>query len=117
MWKKILNWLGRRSSAALPRPALPPKLAVQLTDPEWPDKLKRLQDRLANTPDEDPTMVGLIGLIDAFIRSELEPTVSSGLDDAEVHRLRGRLGMLIDFKAELLKLWRDVKTQAKNQDA
>jgi len=88
-------------------PRLAPRASILLTDPAWPDKLNALRDRLSNTQPGDALMDGLLGLLDAFVRAELDPLTTAGLDDAEVNRLRGRVGMLLDLKAELTKLWRE----------
>ena len=88
---------------------------LKLTDPEWPMKLQKLRDRLELLGDDDELMQGLIGLLDANVRVEMEPLTSPLADDAEVNRLRGRLGMLLDFKAELLKVWHEARHAAQER--
>jgi hypothetical protein len=85
-------------------PFLKRPVTLRLEDPKWPEQLAALRERLAFTPPQDPLWAGVIGLIDANIRAEMEPALSAGLSTEEAHRFRGRLGMLLDLKRELLRL-------------
>lgn len=88
-----------------PTPPLP--LALTLTDPNWPAKLRALRETLAVTPPDHPLVAGFLGLLDQNVLSELGPSVQPGLSDAERHRFAGRLGILLDVKSDFQKLHRD----------
>lgn len=88
-----------------------PAVSVALTDPAWPATLQRLKEQLAVTRPEDPLLAGFLGLIDANVRAELPPSTVPGLPNEEAHRFRGRIGMLLDLKADLEKLHRECVAQ------
>ncbi len=67
-------------------------------------EFKRLLQAL---PPGAPLWTQLLALLDAYVLSESVGLASPGLDDAEAHRFRGRIGMLLDLKAELDRLHRE----------
>jgi len=101
----MLNWLRKSNGADAKFPST--------NDPQWDAKLLALKERLSTTLPDDALMTGLLGLIDANIRVELTPLTDAGLPDAEVHRLRGRIGMLRDLRNELDALWREAREKPK----
>ncbi len=69
--------------------------------------LAALKRRLAVMPAEDDLWPRLLALLDAYVVSETKPLAGAGLDDAEAHRLRGRVGMLLDLKGDLENVRRE----------
>ena len=94
---------GRKQAVSTP---------LRVTDPDWPATLAALRVRLAATPKDDALLRGILALIEANVRTELDPLTAPGLDEAEVNRLRGRLGMCLDLKAEIEKLHREAQQEA-----
>lgn len=76
----------------------------------------RFKARIMGLAEDDPLWPQLLGLVDACVESELGPLVISGLPDAEAHRLRGRVGMLMDFKADLEKVWAETHPKAAGKE-
>lgn len=68
---------------------------------------EKFKQRLRGMAQDDPLWPQLIALMEAFSRTETGPLVAPGLDDAEAHRLRGRVGMCLDLRDELMKLWNE----------
>lgn len=66
--------------------------------------LERFQRALRGVPLDDELWPQLLALLDAYAMTEARAAASPGLDDAEAHRLRGRIGMCYDLKADLERL-------------
>lgn len=90
------------------------KLYFELDSKEWPKQLKRLREILSSTPPDNEIMQGVIGLVDAEVRVELRASVEPGLSETEAKRFQGRLGMLLDFKHDLQRIWDEAREQAAN---
>lgn len=88
-----------------------PGVEFRLEDPAWKGKLAALKQQLALLPAEHPVLVGMTGLIERNVATELEVSVRPGVSDADRHRFAGRLGMLLDLKAEWEKLQREAKAK------
>lgn len=67
--------------------------------------LEALNARVRGLALDDPLWPQLRALLRANVWTELDALASPGLDDAETHRLRGRVGMLMDFEKELEEVW------------
>ena len=80
--------------------------ALRLADPGWQQTLADLRARLAGTVENDAFYAGVLGLLGANARVELEPLCAAAVPDAEIHRLRGRVAAFMDARTELEKLWR-----------
>lgn len=65
----------------------------------------KLEARLRGMASDDPLWPQLLALLDATVATETSALVQHGLDDTEVNRLRGRVGMLVDLKSELQGAW------------
>jgi hypothetical protein len=72
-------------------------------DPAWPAKYEIWSARLAGFPEGDPFWNGLLALLDQYVISELAASVTPGLSSDEAHRFRGRLGMLLDLRHDLVQ--------------
>lgn len=91
-----------------PKPSAP---ILALTDPHWAATLHAFREQLAVTQPTDPLWAGVLGLLDANLRVELNPVATPGLSSEEAHRFRGRIGMLLDLKAEMEKLHREARAE------
>ena len=92
------------------------KTQIRLDSATWPAALKALRERLATTSPTDPLWRGVLELIEANIRTELEPLTAPGLDPDSISRQRGRVSMLVDLKAELERLYAEVQADRLNKD-
>jgi len=90
MLAQLLNKLKPR----IPRAAVPPCVL----------DLDRLRRSLAALPPDDQLWADLMALLEAYALAEAKALASPALDDAEAHRLRGRVGMCFDLKADLERL-------------
>ena len=62
---------------------------------------------------QSPLRIGLIALLDDGIAQEQDAVCAARVSDSEVHRGRGRLGMLLELNANLI----DLMNQADNPPA
>lgn len=53
---------------------------------------------------------GLLGLLDASLEIEQEAICAPNVPDSEVHRARGRMGILLELRAELIRLHAEAHT-------
>lgn len=74
---------------------------------------ERFELQLRGLPPDSPMWAQFMALLEAEIRTEIGALCSFGLDDAETHRLRGRVGMMIDFRDEMELLWTRAHTPQK----
>jgi len=63
--------------------------------------LERLKARVGLLAQDDPLWPMLTALVRANLTIETEAVAKAGIDDAEAHRARGRVGMLMDFEQQL----------------
>lgn len=75
-----------------------------------PHDLRRMKDRVGLLASDDPLWPMLRALLKANLLIETEAVAKSGIDDAEAHRSRGRVGMLLDLDAQLGQVWNDSHT-------
>ena len=75
-------------------------------------ELTRLKARLEALPPDDPLWPQLLELLDAYLLTEAGMSVTPGLDDGEAHRFRGRVGMLLDLRADLQRVWVEAHSPA-----
>lgn len=69
--------------------------------------LMKLKLRLAGMAEDDPLWPLLLGLLEAEKNLAVEGCVLPGLADEESHRMRGRVGALLDFRESLEKVWNE----------
>lgn len=69
----------------------------------------KFRERLTLMPVDDPIIPLLLSWFDACVHTELGPATAHGLDDAEAHRFRGRIGMCLDLRNDLERTWREIK--------
>ena len=93
-----------------PRPSHAVK-PIPLDDPAWPQKARALQERLANTPENDPLMAGILGLIEREIAIQMGNCERPGLTDAQAHSLTSRIGILVGLKRDLEQHWKEARAQ------
>ena len=67
--------------------------------------LEKLVARASFLPADDPLWLMLIALVRANLAIETEAVAKAGIDDAEAHRARGRVGMLLDLETQLQQVW------------
>jgi hypothetical protein len=66
---------------------------------------QRLEARVGMLAKDDPLWPMLTALVRANLAIETEAVAKAGIDDAEAHRARGRVGMLLDLEAQLAQVW------------
>lgn len=76
---------------------------------------QKFKQRLAAIPGDDPLWPLLLEFLDANVHTETSISVQAGLDDAEAHRFRGRIGMCMDLRSDLEKALREAKEQPLEQ--
>lgn len=85
---------------------LPKKMRVPVRSPDWKSEgLPRLELRLRALANDDNLVPLLLQLLDEFGANEIDAGLQSGLDDAEAHRFRGRLGMNVELRSEIEQAW------------
>ncbi len=72
--------------------------------------LELLKARLWSMGSEDILWPQLMALLEAYAMAEARAAASPALDDAEAHRLRGRMGMCFDLKQDLEKLMAEAQS-------
>jgi len=72
-----------------------------------PHDLERLQARVGLLAADDPLWPMLTALVRQNLAVETEAVARPGIGDEEAHRARGRVGMLLDFEAQLVQVWED----------
>lgn len=75
-------------------------------------QLAILKRELAALPENSPLWAALVTLLDSFIITETQASVTPGVDDTELRRFQGRIGMLIDLRAELEVLPAQARAEA-----
>jgi hypothetical protein len=88
---------------------------VEIFDPAWPAKRQAMLERLANTPETDPTMVGILGLLDQEILIQVQKCETPSLSDAQAHSLCGRMGLLVGLRADLENTWHGARAKKANE--
>jgi hypothetical protein len=73
--------------------------------------LEAFRQELRGVPPDGVLWVQLMALLDAYALTEARALSSPGLDDAEAHRLRGRVGMCFDLKQDLERLMADARAK------
>lgn len=97
-----------------PQPTIAP---VVMDDPTWPQVREALLHRLAVTPDSDPLMAGLLGMLSREIAVQVAQCESAGLTDAQAHGVTSRIGVLVALKRDIEQAWRNARQTAKEQAA
>lgn len=80
-------------------------------EPSRPDlpgfNLELFKARLRGMAGDDVLVAQLLALHDANIRLATASLALPGMDDAEAHRWRGRIGAMLDLRNELQDLWNE----------
>ena len=92
MFKFITRWWRNRNAK---QPQLPPH------------ELERLSARVGALAKDDPLWPMLLALLRENLKTEIDAVAKPDIEDAEAHRSRGRLGMLLDLESQFGKLWQD----------
>ena len=87
---------------------------LKLFNPGWPETRRAFLDRLGSTPETDPTMNGMLGLLEQEILVQVQKCEQPGLSDAQAHSLCGRLGVLVGLRADLEMKWKQERTKRAN---
>lgn len=69
--------------------------------------LEKFKARLRGLAVDDPLWPMLLALVDEHVRDAVEACVLPGLPGDEAHRLRGRVGMMLDFRDSLSAVWEE----------
>lgn len=67
--------------------------------------LDAFQARLRGLAGDDALNTQMEAWLTANVWTETGAAVSAGLDDSEAHRLRGRVGMVLDLREEWRRQW------------
>jgi len=86
----MLNWIGRLGETRALRRGF--------------DRAAFL-NRLAGFSPSDPLREQVLALCDAYVLEEAEALSAPGVSDAELRRLSGRLGMLLQLRRSLDEAW------------
>lgn len=74
--------------------------------------LELFKARLRGMAGDDVLVAQLLSLHDANIRLATASLALPGMDDAEAHRWRGRIGAMLDLRNELQDLWNETHPAA-----
>jgi hypothetical protein len=76
-----------------------------------PFDLNAFRQELRGVPPDGVLWTQLLALLDAYALTEARALSSPGLDDAEAHRLRGRVGLCFDLKQDLERLMAEARAK------
>ena len=78
---------------------------VQLYDPAWPAKRQAFLERLANTPEQDALMQGVMGMLDQAILMQVQRCERTGISETEAVQYTSAIGLLVGLRADFKQSW------------
>ena len=94
-----------------------PTLTVNLFDAAWPEKKRRLLERLANTPPGDPLLTGVLGLLEQAVLAQVQRCEDPKVDAAEARAIVNSIGLLIGLRLDIEQKWKAELTRKAQRDA